>query len=298
MEESFIIQQTKVGRKKVNPIFAIILLIVFIVGGQAIGEGILVLLHSLKNSENVFLQNVYFSSAEFVYFTAGVGILFLWIRYVEKRPIHTIGFTKKAAFQKYTKGLLYGLILFIVITGAMLALGYLKLDLQKVDGTVLSSMFIWMIAFLIQGAGEEILFRGWLFQVISVRTRVWVGVVVSSLVFGLLHLLTPQFSLYTFIAIVCYGIFFSLLFLKEGNLWVNCGVHTIWNWAQTCILGFGVSGEKAIGGNTLFNPILKEGPEFITDGTLFLIITLLIGSGLILRSLSKNKKTYDFSSIK
>lgn len=34
--------------------------------------------------------------------------------------------------------------------------------------------------FLIQGATEEIVVRGWLFPVLSVRSRIWIGIVVTS----------------------------------------------------------------------------------------------------------------------
>ena len=63
--------------------------------------------------------------------------------------------------------------------------------------------------FLIQGATEEIVVRGWLFPVLSVRSRIWVGIVVTSFLFGFLHLLNPGITILSISNIILVGAAFT-----------------------------------------------------------------------------------------
>lgn len=68
--------------------------------------------------------------------------------------------------------------------------------------------------FLIQGATEEIVVRGWLFPVLSVRSRIWIGIVVTSFLFGFLHLLNPGITILSISNIILVGVFAAFTFWK------------------------------------------------------------------------------------
>ena len=91
-------------------------------------------------------------------------------------------------------------------------------------------------------ATEEIIVRGWLFPVLSVRSRIWVGIIVTSFLFGFLHLLNPGITILSISNIILVGVFATLYVLKEDGLWGICAWHSIWNWAQYNVYGFAVSG--------------------------------------------------------
>jgi uncharacterized protein len=83
------------------------------------------------------------------------------------------------------------------------------------------------------GIGEELLFRGWLMhwvtevagQAMSPQAAVGVGLVFSSLVFGLFH---PITKLYVVLATLI-GLYFGALVLYTGNLLVPIAAHAAYD---------------------------------------------------------------------
>lgn len=89
------------------------------------------------------------------------------------------------------------------------------------------------------GVGEELLFRGWLMYwlmqsadvLIPADVVLVVGLLVSSIVFGLFHPITP---LYVVLATVM-GIYFGALVLLTGNLLVPIAAHATYDAVQLII---------------------------------------------------------------
>jgi membrane protease YdiL (CAAX protease family) len=106
--------------------------------------------------------------------------------------------------------------------------------------------------------------RGWMLQAMGARIRPWVGVLVSSLLFSVMHILNPNFSWIATLNIFLVGLFYALFVLWEEGIWGVCGMHAAWNWAQGNIFGFEVSGIP-LNGVTLFN-LKSVGPEIFTGG--------------------------------
>jgi membrane protease YdiL (CAAX protease family) len=77
-------------------------------------------------------------------------------------------------------------------------------------------LMIWVLLSISAGICEELVFRGYLLQQLS-RTsgRIWIGVLVSSLLFGVAHGYEGASGM---IAITVYGALFCLLALKRGSL--------------------------------------------------------------------------------
>ena len=153
---------------------------------------------------------------------------------------------------------------------------------------------------LIQGATEEIIVRGWLFPVLSVRSRIWVGIIVTSFLFGFLHLLNPGITILSISNIILVGVFAALYVLKEDGLWGICAWHSIWNWAQYNVYGFAVSGTTVYS-----TPIFKSitnGPEtlhggtFGIEGSIITTIMLTVASIVLWRKLwGRKAKQRNFS---
>ncbi|MGQ0604896.1 MAG: CPBP family glutamic-type intramembrane protease [Anaerolineales bacterium] len=61
------------------------------------------------------------------------------------------------------------------------------------------------------------------------RYRPWLGVLVSSALFGVLHLLNPNVGLLPFINLCLFGLFAALYALREGGLWGIAAQHAVWN---------------------------------------------------------------------
>ena len=140
---------------------------------------------------------------------------------------------------------------------------------------VLFPTLVLLSGFVIQGATEEILCRGWLMPILSARYNLSVGVFLSSSLFGMLHAFNQNVTVFAVVNIILVGVFFSLFALRQGSLWGACALHSMWNWLQGNFFGFQVSGQDV--GPTIMN--LKEiGPE----GGSVCSLVICIGIGTIL----------------
>jgi membrane protease YdiL (CAAX protease family) len=138
-----------------------------------------------------------------------------------------------------------------------------------------------LFGFVIQGATEEIVFRGWMLPILSTRYSLIVSVLVTSTGFGVYHLKIPGISILSFINLVLFGVFAALYVLNEGSLWGLCGLHSIWNWIQGSVYGIKVSGESLPGGSIISmepvqNKVLFSRGAFGLEGSLIVSIVLSI----------------------
>lgn len=159
------------------------------------------------------------------------------------------------------KGLAVGLVYFCVVTGIMaLAGGYKIISVGAPAGPI-----IWAFCnFAVTAVGEEIVFRGVLFRWIDEKWGFLWALVVSGLVFGLVHWTNPGGTLWAGIAIAIEaGLLLGAAYKWSGNLWFPIGIHWAWNFSQGNLFGFKVSGQDA--GVSLLQAQI-EGPDWITGG--------------------------------
>ena len=256
-----IIEAAKLGRKKVHPILAVILSVVFL----TLGELFMLFMLFLPKAETTFMKGIYDNVRMVLTFGGTILIVFLWVRFIEKRPFSSIGFWKEQFLKKYVKGALIGFVFISVPVLLLVITGVVQLQMQHITPTVILGILGSLIAFLVQGATEEIVVRGWLFPVISVRSRIWIGVVVTSFLFGFLHLLNPGITVLSIANIILVGVFAAFYVLKENSLWGICAWHSIWNWAQYNVYGFAVSGTTVFS-TPLFKSV-TSGPDALHGGT-------------------------------
>ncbi|MFM4804003.1 CPBP family intramembrane glutamic endopeptidase [Aeromonas bivalvium] len=82
---------------------------------------------------------------------------------------------------------------------------------------------------------EEALFRGLIQQGIAARSRVWLGVLAASLLFGAAHLAGgPLLMLFAALAGACYGLAFQL----SGRLAVAILLHFLFNFAHLALFTY------------------------------------------------------------
>jgi hypothetical protein len=214
--------------------------------------------------------------------------VWLWLRFFDRRPYWTLGLRVRGAAIQYGRGLLVGLLMFSAAVGLVAAFGYTAFepaDPQQQGLAALGGVLIVALGWVVQGASEEVLCRGWLLPSIGARYRPWWGVFVSSLVFALLHSLNPNLSLIAVLNLFLFGVFAALYALYETSLWGVFALHSVWNWAQGNFFGLEVSGTQPRGG-TLLN-LQETGPDVITggqfgpEGGLAVTVVLLLGIAVI-----------------
>jgi uncharacterized protein len=220
---------------------------------------------------------------------AGIFLLiWLWVRFAEKRPFSSLGFERKNALFTYLRGFVLGLLMFSAAIGLLATLGFVQVD-QSIDPSMvglgaLGGVSIVLLGWLVQGAAEEVLTRGWMLPVLAARYHRWVGIIISSLFFAVLHGLNPNLSIIALVNLTLFGFFAAFYAMREGSLWGICALHSSWNWIQGNIFGFEVSGGS-MGGGSLFK-LMETGPDWITGGpfgpegglavTIVLVISIIV----------------------
>jgi len=110
--------------------------------------------------------------------------------------------------------------------------GNFRLNNTSGSLVVLALLALALIPF--QAAFEEILFRGYLMQGFAVWTRNrWLPIILTSVLFGLMHGLNPEVKQYGFLTMMPQYIFFGLLFavltMVDDGIEVAIGAHSAKN---------------------------------------------------------------------
>ena len=189
-----------------------------------------------------------------------IGLYALFVKWFEKHNAKDILFNR--IVQDTAKGLGVGFCFFICVVLIMMLLGLYRIESIGTDEPlkIISAFFL----FLVVGTGEEIIFRGVLFRWIDEKWGFMVALIVSALLFGLIHISESNATLWSSIAIaVEAGLLLGAAYKYSGTLWLPIGIHWAWNFTQGNIFGFEVSGKDI--GVSLLNATVN-GPDWLTGG--------------------------------
>lgn len=214
---------------------------------------------------------------------ATIVVVIFYCCKIEKRRLFTLGFARKCAFKEYIYGLIVGLLMFSATYGIMLLSGEVESNGFDTDISV-KMVLLYLLGFIIQGASEEILLRGYFFVSCAANTNVTVSILASSALFAAMHISNPGFSLLAFINLFLFGVFASLYFLRRGSIWGICALHTIWNFAQGNIFGCSVSGmplEDTLLLTRTNSGMVWSGGEFGPEGGVAVTIIYVIGIAVL-----------------
>ncbi len=214
-----------------------------------------------------------------------IGTLFtvgLFQKFISREDFVSIGLDFVGFKIDFYKGLLAGTVLicsgFILLT---------VLNLTLIDLTYFSfyDQIFYFFLFTIVSLNEEIAIRGYILHNLSSSFNKYVALIVSSLVFMIMHLGNPNIGILPLVNLFLAGIFLGIYTIHKNNLWFPIGAHLTWNYLQGPIFGFEVSGNKI---NSLFEQ-KPNGHELLTGGnfgfegsiilTLFLMISIFFMDG-------------------
>jgi uncharacterized protein len=127
-----------------------------------------------------------------------------------------------------------------------------------------SAFLAYIPKFLVLALIEEVLFRSLLLSGLAVvfGGRKWSAILVTSVLFGVVHLGNPNASTVSGIGNALGGLMYGIAFLGGKVIWLPWGLHFSWNFSQGPVFGFPVSGRE-FGG--LF-ALQTTGPEIWTGG--------------------------------
>ncbi len=113
---------------------------------------------------------------------------------------------------------------------------------------------------------EEVLFRGVLFRILEERTGTVIALVVSSLLFGMTHIVNTNATLWGALSIgLTGGAMLAAAYVVTRSLWFPIGLHFAWNFTHAGVFGIAVSGSDNVPDGLLHLGI--EGPAVLTGGT-------------------------------
>ena len=224
-----IINSSKNKKKLPNFIWAIILSLIFMYGGSLMGSLATVPLFLALRNIPLFFNNKDLLSLLITLFSfAFISLLvFFRVTVIEKRSFSSIGFNKNNWLKKYSLGFLIGLAMMSIIVLILLPFGYITIEknpIQPVGVSAIASVLVILFGWIIQGATEEIVTRGWLLNVLSTKYNIGVGLLISSTLFGLMHLTNPNVNYIAVINIILVGLFYGLYVIKTNDLWAVCGL--------------------------------------------------------------------------
>jgi len=222
---------------------------------------------------------------------------FIYIKLFEKRPFHTIGLKQDRKLRKYIIGASIAIAMQLSYFLIILIFGWGEVVSQPINATAgmgisaVGLVLLFLLGFMIQGASEEIVVRGWMMPVLSAHYKIPTAIAITSVFFGLLHIFNPNINYLSIINLILYGVFAALYAILDGGLWGIFAQHSIWNWFMGNVLGLPVSG--IIFGNASIIETKLIGPTFITGGSFGpeggVIVTLIeiIGITVVARMLMK-----------
>lgn len=182
-----------------------------------------------------------------------------WWRWTEKQPAKDLPMSRLAADTGLGFGI--GILYFVLVTGIIALFGGYRVNGIGNDWPALLQA---LCIFLVVAVGEEVLFRGIVFRMIDERWGTTVALIVSALIFGFVHIINDNATVWSSVAIaVEAGLLLAAAYKWSGTLWLPIGIHWSWNFFQGPIFGFAVSGNET---QSLFKAVI-DGPVWLTGGT-------------------------------
>lgn len=197
-------------------------------------------------------------------------------RTIFHRNLKFSGFGMNHLWTQFSKGVLLSL--------TILSIGFLILCIpgwiiiEKIEMNL--TLFLgFLLFFIIQSSVEEIMLRSFLLTTIAHRIGIWPGIIISSLLFMLLHVDNPNISFVPLLNILMAGILLGIIYIEFHQIWAPIGFHAGWNFLQGSFFGFEVSG---LGMYSLIDSS-ENGPDLFTGGSFgfegsilaFIMLTIL-----------------------
>lgn len=166
-------------------------------------------------------------------------------RYFEQRSLTSIGMKVRNILCDTGLGILIStgiMSLTVIILWRLGAYQVINISPRK----DVAALIVGIITAVSAPINEEIFFRGTLFRHLEQLSGSWLALLVSGLLFGLLHSWRPYASWHSsFFLAVDVGFLCAGLYMLTRSLWVPMGMHFAWNVCEEFIYGLPNSGSAS-----------------------------------------------------
>ncbi|WP_430966672.1 CPBP family intramembrane glutamic endopeptidase [Spongiimicrobium sp. 2-473A-2-J] len=241
----------------------------------------------ISNDFNELLEK---SIMNFLIMLAILLSIYLVGKYIDRRNWADFGISV-IPLKQFIYGSLFGSFLEVTIFLIQYFLGWLTIDEIKFNKFSSFPFLVVLMGqvfrYLCGSVFEEAFSRGYLLLNIAEGLKgkinntqaVIIAYILTSSIFGLLHLANENASWLSSLNLILIGFLLGWTVIKTGKLHFAIGLHAFWNIFQNNIFGFANSGKKSIVSIYTFEnsgSTLWTGGEFGIEGGLLCTITVLL----------------------
>jgi membrane protease YdiL (CAAX protease family) len=210
-------------------------------------------------------------------FVFSLIMLLVSVRFFHRRPILSVVTSREKFDWKrfFLSFVLFGSVLTLSLISIVITSD--KVDWNFNGSTFFPLLLISLFLIPLQTTCEEVLFRGYLFQGFGhFYKRGWISVLVTGVLFGLMHSANPEVDKLGMIVMVFYigtGLFLGIVTLMDDGLELSMGYHAINNIFAALII---TNDWQAFQTDALF--IDRNPPSFGLDSlaTIFIVQPILL----------------------
>ena len=201
--------------------------------------------------------------------------VWLFVRFIDRKPLESIGLTLKGYEKDFRLGMALGAGLIAIGFLILFILGYLSVDGFSFP---LGTIVLYFMLFVVVSLHEEIMMRGYVLNNLMQSMNRYVALSFSSVIFMSIHLLNPNISFLSVVNLFLAGIVLGIYYIHKPNLWLPIGMHLTWNFFQGPIFGFEVSGieTKSIIDQSIRGNEIITGGAFGFEGSVLATISITI----------------------
>jgi membrane protease YdiL (CAAX protease family) len=179
-------------------------------------------------------------------------LTYVFRRFLDGKDLLSLGLHRGSGWVTETViGLLLGTVLMGLVFFIEWAMGFLTVEgfSWEVQSPLRALLYLAAYLFIFAAVAfyEELSYRGYVLQNLNLDWAIPVGLVGSSILFGLFHGLNPNVTWLALVNIFLAGVLMGVGYLVTRQLWLPMGLHFSWNFVQGAILSFPVSGLASTG---------------------------------------------------
>ncbi len=205
-------------------------------------------------------------------------------RFLDRRSFVSLGLKlQRLALVDIAVGIGITFVMMGLIFAAEWALGWLRLNgfawTAETPGSLILNLVTWLAVFIAVGWNEELMSRGYHLQTIASGMGLPWGLLISSAIFGMLHLANPNATWLSAAGILFAGLLLGFAYIRTGQLWLSIGLHIGWNFFEGVVFGFPVSGLDTyrLAQTTVQGPTLWTGGAFGPEAGLIVVPAIFAG---------------------
>jgi uncharacterized protein len=247
-----------------TPVVLRLLLFVVLLVAFSATLGTLAALGGLITRANMMTSGLFYSEC-----TKAIGtLLAAWaMSRIEGRRLGEYGLPWRLSQAKlFLQGAAFGIVEISAIVGLLGAAGYYSFGELEVHGASLAKWALfWAVVFVVVGFFEEYAFRGYAQFALTKGFGFWPATLVTSLIFGAVHIANPGESWPGIAGVVLVGIFWCFTLRRTGTLWFAIGMHAAFDFGETFL--FSVPDSGAVFPGHLSSAAIHDGPAWLVGGT-------------------------------